>query len=290
MFRLRRYTDDSVSTKKEYSFAFLKALRYFFKFLSQRAKPLEQVNGLIPATGLVKVDANFMTVDEYKRALAWLSGPYGFSNRYLRDASRVVLILGYRCGLRRAEAAYLRLSDFDAAEFLHVRPWLLRKLKTANAVRDLPLRDMMPDDELGEVMAFIASARDRVGFSLEDVLLFSRESRPRVLIDFERVIGKVHCAMRTVDPSLHYHSLRHSCANNLLLRLWPSLHPMARVIFRNHPEAIASLGDSDGLRQRLFGTLDIKGSDLQGIALLLGHGSATVSLGHYIHVLDWHSS
>jgi hypothetical protein len=51
---------------------------------------------------------------------------------------------------------------------------------------------------------------------------------------------------------------------------------------------IASFGDSELFRQQLFGTTAIKGADLQGIALLMGHGSALVSLGHYIHVLDWY--
>jgi integrase len=251
-------------------------------------RPIEAVEGSIPTTGIIKVDANMMTIDEYKVALAWLSGPYGFSGRYMRSASRVVLILGYRCGLRRSEAAYLRLSDFDDGDYLHVRPWFMRRLKTANALRDLPLRVLMPDDELQEVLAFIATARARGRNCSEGALLFAKEENSRVLINFERVIGQVHCAIRTIDPSLHYHSLRHSYCNILLLKLWPSLHPVARLVFRHHPAMIASFGDSELFRQQLFGTTAIKGADLQGIALLMGHGSALVSLGHYIHVLDWY--
>jgi hypothetical protein len=45
--------------------------------------------------------------------------------------------------------------------------------------------------------------------------------------------------------------------------------------------------ESKDFRARLLGD-DVTEADLQGIALILGHGSAATSLEHYIHVLDWY--
>jgi integrase len=290
-FHRERDSDNRHPKGNGYSIALIKALRHFFWFLSQRrGKALAHLKGMLPGTGLLKVDANIITVDEYKAALDWLSGPSGFSDLHLRDASRVALMLGYRCGLRRAEAAYLRACDFDPADHLHVRPCSLRKLKTSNARRDLPLRVLLPTEELEEVLKFV-SARDRAGSNREDALLFSVESNPQAPINFERVIGQVHCALRiaTGDESLHYHHLRHSFANMLLLKLWPALHPVARHVFHHHPATVAWFDEPESFRRQLFGTSAIRGSDLQAIALLMGHGGSATTLEHYIHVLDWYS-
>lgn len=292
VFRRKRDSDNRHPKGNGYSIALIKALRHFFWFLSQRrGKALAHLKGMLPGTGLLKVDANIITVDEYKAALDWLSGPSGFSDLHLRNASRVALIFGYRCGLRRAEVAYLRVCDFDAADHLHVRPWPLRKLKTSNARRDLPLRVLLLTEELEEVLKFVASAREPAGSNREDALLFSVESNPRAHINFERVIGQVHCALRTAtgDESIHYHHLRHSFANMLLLKLWPALHSVARHVFRHHPATVAWFDEPESFRRRLFGTSAIRRSDLQAIALLMGHGGPATTLEHYIHVLDWYS-
>jgi hypothetical protein len=45
---------------------------------------------------------------------------------------------------------------------------------------------------------------------------------------------------------------------------------------------------SEKFRKDLFGTDAIRGSDLQAIALLMGHGSSATTLEHYLHVLDWY--
>jgi integrase len=274
-----------------HSIALIKALRHFFRFLNPRRKEALHLKGLLCGSGLLKVDANMITIDEYKRALDWLSGPYGFSDPHLRITSRIILILGYRCGLRRAEVAYLRVCDFDSAFHLHVRPWLMRKLKTSNARRDLPLRVLLPTEELKEVLEFVTSVRNRAGSNRGEVLLLSAESDPRAPINFKQLIAHVHRAIRTAtgDESLHYHHLRHSFANIILLKLWPALHPVGRQVFRNHPEMLAWFDEPESFRRQLFGTPATTGSDLQAIAILMGHGRAATTLEHYIHVLDWYT-
>ena len=85
-------------------------------------------------------------------------------------------------------------------------------------------------------------------------------------------------------PEFTFHMLRHSAANLWLLKLQPNL--VAKCVFERHPLTLEWI-DEEGFRERLFGT-SIHGSDLQAIALLLGHGSSAVSVEHYLHVLEWY--
>ena len=107
-FRRKRDSHNGEPKGDGYSIALIKALRHLFWFLSPRRERALHLKAMLRGSGLLKVDANIITVDEYKAALDLLNGPYGFSDPHLRIASRITLIMGYRCGLRRAEVAYLR--------------------------------------------------------------------------------------------------------------------------------------------------------------------------------------
>jgi len=244
----------------------------------------------LPNSGLVAVDASFYTVDEYRRALKELSGARPTPDTYQIDAARVALILGYRCGLRRAEAAFLRLSDFDVDNHLHIRPWFLRKLKTANAKRDLPLRLLMTQEEYEEICRFILKVRKLAGGDDSNALLFCSESDALRNLDFDRLIERINDAFRFAlkTDSFRYHHLRHSFANICFLRLRPDLHQTAAHLLRAHKETLEWIRDSESFRKSLFHTTKLEGEDPQAIALLLGHGSAATSFEHYVHVLDWY--
>jgi len=71
------------------------------------------------------------------------------------------------------------------------------------------------------------------------------------------------------------------------LRLSPHLGPVARQILRHHPKTLDLIKNTDGFRKALLTTDKVRGTDLQAIALLMGHGSAATTVEHYIHVLDW---
>jgi integrase len=190
----------------------------------------------------------------------------------------------------------------------------MRKLKTSNARRDLPLGVLIPEDELRLVKHRVARIRGKAEEALRvqaagevaankkkkedrtwrDGLLFPTAKDPFRAVDFETIVGRVHESIRVPkqdfpgDTDFHYHILRHSAANLLLLKLWPALHPVARRILHRHPETLREIRGSEAFRRRLFGTDRLRGSDLQAIALLLGHGSSATSLEHYLHVLDWY--
>jgi integrase len=301
----------------DYSRALLKALGNFIAYLNRGKQASEELTAKLPAAGMILVDATMITVDEFQQALDWFEGPnVSQSQVHLRKAARVALILAFRCGLRRAEIAYLRVSDFDrpmpnedletADLRLRVRPWLLRKLKTANALRDLPLGMLMPVEELREVLDWVDAVRTKGGgnalvFHKTDAKKKSDYAKP---MGFDSVVealteaftknvkGRRGKGRPPIVPDWHMHQCRHAFSNILLLRLWPELHEFASQAFRYHPQTLAWIAGAgtgpEQFRMDLFG-VGIRGSDLQAIALLMGHGASATSCEHYLHVLDWYT-
>lgn len=296
-----------------YSRALLRALGAFVEYLNRGKQASEELTAKLPPAGMITVDATLITVDEFRQALDWFDSPnVNQSQVHLRKVARVALILAFRCGLRRAEIAYLRTCDFDrllpgenletAGLRLRVRPWLLRKLKTANALRDLPLGVLMPADELREVLNWVEGVRSKGGpgalvFHMIGAKKKSDYAKP---MGFASVVAAVTDAFTKkvkgrppIVPDWHLHQCRHAFSNVTLLRLWPELHQFARQVFRYHPRTLEWIlgaeNDPERFRRDLFKVASIRGSDLQAIALLMGHGASATSCEHYLHVLDWYT-
>jgi integrase len=293
----------------------LRALGAFVEYLNRGKQASEELTTKLPPAGMIRVDATMITVDEFRRALDWFdSRHFQQSQVHLRKAARVALILAMRCGLRRAELAYTRVSDIDrpmpnenlltADIRLRVRPWLLRKLKTPNALRDLPLSVLMPVEELREVLDWVDTVRTKGG---RNALVFhkiraentSDYAKPMgfdavvdVLTDAftKNVKGRKGKGRPPIVPDWHMHQCRHAFANITLLRLWPELQEFARQALRYHPLTLAWIAGKDAnpeqFRLDLF-KAGIRGSDLQAIALLMGHGASATTAEHYLHVIDW---
>jgi integrase len=295
-----------------YSRALLKALGNFIAYLNRGKQASEELTVKLPPAGMITVDATMITVDEYRQALDWFEGPnFNQSKVHLRKTARIALILAFRCGLRRAEIAYLRACDFDrllpdeniktADLRLRVRPWLLRKLKTANAFRDLSLGILMPADELGEVLDWVEGVRNKGGghalvFHTVDAKTETDYVKP---MGFDSVVEALTDAFTRkvrgrppIVPDWHMHQCRHAFANVTLLRLWPELHEFAHQALRYHPLTLAWIACTDAnpeqFRKDLFRVASIRGSDLQAIALLMGHGASATTCEHYLHVMDWY--
>jgi integrase len=129
----------------------------------------------------------------------------------------------------------------------------------------------------------------------ECAYIFSPSDNPGATLDFESLIGWIDKAFRgdskrgwySLDPTFHYHRLRHSFCNLVLLKLWPGCaRVFVHLLSGRHIKTKEWLQDSS-FRADLFGT-GITASDMQAIALLMGHGSAATSLEHYTHVLDFY--
>jgi integrase len=282
-----------------YARPLIRALRSFIKCFWNHKAEAREFDNMLPKTGYLHVNADMITVGEFRRALrgmhSWLVD--GKQN-YLVRTARVALILGFRLGLRIAELAFLRVKNFDlpvnhedpalANLHLRVRPWLLRKLKTSNGDRDLPISVLIPPDELKEVLDYVLNS---LGAGKTAPLFGQERDRLRVM-KFNRVVQILKGVFEgepgaRIHNDFHFHLLRHSAANLWLLKLWPGLHEVAQHVFAKDRETLLEIANGEKFRLDLIETTDITGEDLQCCALLLGHGSASVSIHHYLHVLWW---
>jgi len=176
------------------------------------------------------VDANLILEDEYRRAAEWLSSGQksGAGNRpaekQLRQAAKLILLLGFRCGLRRMEVLKLQLTDLNEqypAELL-VRPWEQRRLKTPNATRKLPLHALLLDEELQELREWKRRRQEDNQSTLDpSPFFFSIPGLEYLFVPESIVFPLIHDALRsaTGDRTLHFHHLRHAFSSWLVFAL-----------------------------------------------------------------------
>jgi site-specific recombinase XerD len=242
------------------------------------------------ATGS-KVDANYISETEYRQSLLELTR-FDTVNPRLQKIRRVILMLGYRCGLRRAEAWKLRMCDVQWTHYpvLMVVATSHKSVKSGSAIRQLPLRALLPADELAEFRVWYELRRaeqGHSGFETDKTFLFCHEHSAHSLVDENQIFAALHCVLRTVsgDKSLRYHHLRHSFANNLLM------HSMGLdILVLKSPDSyrIQNIGAEKESQDTLFalplGSTSRK--HLFQVSALLGHGGPDISLLHYIHLCD----
>jgi integrase len=280
-------TEQTVRRNKR---ATIVAIMKFHQFMAKHAgvPPLDELASRLKLRGLLHVDANFVTIDEYLCVLDYISGCQGPADPYLRSVLRLIVILAFRCGLRRCEVLYLLLEDLDAADHLHVRNNDLRDVKTTNSSRSIPAGILLSPQELSELKAFLRQ-RSQAPRTGKYALLFSTKTDVSVPLAPDSLVRQIHIAMRTAlkDSSLKVHHLRHSFATLLTAKLLPNTTSFVHDFLKRHPKTLEWLGDRQAFRERLFGTSDVKGLDLKAISHLLGHGSVATSAEHYIHSLDW---
>ena len=271
----------------------MKALTLFHRYLeiTSPMAPLRSLKNRLSLRGLLPVDANFITIDEHRLVLRFLSRQKSLNDPYLRSALRLLFSVCFWCGLRRAEALLLRVSDLDAAGHLHVRPYAQRKLKTRSSNRSLPAALLMPHEVFTELEQW-AAERARAPKTGAEALLFSVRENASKPLDPDFVFPKLTGAMREAlgDPTLKIHHLRHSFATLLAAKLLPGTQTFASTFLKRHPATVDWLTDEEArnsFRIRLYGTDGIRRLDLQAIAHLLGHSSPATTVEHYVHCFDW---
>lgn len=205
-------------------------------------------------------------------------------------ACLLLAILGFRCGLRRNEARYLRLIDLHdegRAEMI-VRTTRLRGLKSASATRRIPLDTLLLPDEL-RLLRHWKARRLREEKRVErQTLLFCASGLPTTPIPEGKVITTIREAliMVTGDATLRYHHLRHSFVNWLLVRVTGKSHGLRQQApFLDHAEFDDQRVSE--LRAALLGNepLGRKGAYL--VSSLCGHAELGTTFESYIHLCDW---
>ena len=277
-----------------------------------QAEPISAGDILGPEAELQAVDARLVWPDEVSAARRWLEeqGHRGQHPARMRAIS-LLLMLIFRCGLRRMEAFKLRLCDVHPADGgdLRILPHAGRRLKSHSSKRNIPLRALLSIGEHDELMSWLKTRRDEEGvagncdgtqYLFAIPRLATREMElpeggagesdaRQDGLTAENAADWMHAALRAVtgDEALHLHHLRHSFASWTYLRLRISSFPRLAEHFADWPETHRWLQES----RRLVAALIPGGnpgarSAAYATARLLGHSGPEITFEHYIHMSD----
>lgn len=235
------------------------------------------INGQADARASPRV--TLVTERDYRRLMKALSTPDREVHRI--RVLRLVVMLMYRIGLRPGEIVGLEfrhIQGYDlehrcnrtADPVLYLRATSREVLKTSSAVRQIPLRWFLEDEELEELRSYLD---DRLSTFKEQnpgsLLIFTPALGTNTQIQEAETFGLITNLLRQVtgDNNVVAYSLRHSCLTNCFFEL-----------FR-----------PDG--QRRFGKLRRNGhlarETTYAISTLAGHLDPDISLQSYIHLQDY---
>ncbi|WP_375176620.1 hypothetical protein [Marinobacter mobilis] len=239
------------------------------------------------------VDAAILTPVEYHKAKAFLMAR---PEDELACIQLALLIMGFRCGLRRTECWARQYGDFhglgDPAirnpEML-VRPTKLAGVKSDAAIRRLPLCLLLTAEELDWLAGFVRKRQ---------LLRANNNVREPVFADpvsgtfrvteaqaFDGLTAVLKCI--TGDDDARFHQLRHSFASLALMRL------LERKPFDFMPKHWAQ---SNGVElmpvlhdRTHMGTAGLSNPwrALSQLSQWMGHSSERVTLKSYSHLLDF---
>jgi integrase len=278
-----------------------RALCEFHHFLVQRYQfePINPREVLGIGKGLVPVDANLITPDEYAKIYQAIPEtikslhPSLPAQAKLSRAAQLIFMLAFKCGLRRMEVLKLKIADLceHAPAELLIRPSDARRLKTKSATRKMPLYALLSERDLAELRAWKAVRRNESTIQtvhVNEQFLFGIPELGFEVIPQDTLFPVIHHAMRGVtgDLSLRFHHLRHSFANWTFLRLMLSDFASTLELFQNLPETNDFLSKSKQFRDALYGRADPTRRHVYAIASLLGHSGPEISLEHYVHISD----
>lgn len=221
------------------------------------------------------VDANLVDEASYMALWRHLQSITGDSTHY-QLLWQVLVLLLYRCGLRRGEAHELTLADIQQLPEHRIRirvsPSRMTTNKSSNAIRTVgPVQ--LPDEEWRALTALLEHAqretRDRD--SLRDVYLFARPGHGSKLLDEATLFTPITRLLHQVngDTSLRIHHFRHGFA---------SRH------FSGGRTLLASLDETRHRDAQWLASFQHDGAWLR--AYELGHLNPIVSITSYCHTAE----
>lgn len=275
-------------------------IRDFHEFLVKKYKlPASYVATSVIAHNAKRtshmVDANILMPAEYYSAIHFMfqnAKTLDPRHAYLRFAQIALLIIGFRCGFRRNEIYFLKVTDFHYLEEglitarteLEIRFSLERKLKTPSAIRRIPIGIFLNGTEL-EVLNYYLKFRSKNSAGLNlfsepfSDTLYSRELLFTPIISLLKYI--------TRDNSFRFHRLRHSFVT------WMFWHWQSHKYSLDFPLKVnlnhEFMNHLNHSKQVYFSTKNdahIR-SELHAISLITGHSGPSITTFHYLHSLQW---
>lgn len=241
------------------------------------------------------VDANILMPGEYYSAIHFMYQnirTLDSRHKYLRLAQIALLIIGFRCGLRRNEIYFLKITDFHYLEEgliterteLEIKFSSERKLKTPSAIRRIPIGIFLIEPEL-KILNFYFSARvkNNAGeYLFSEPFLDTQYSKEQLFTPIISLLKQI-----TRDNSFRFHRLRHSFVT------WMFWHWQCHKFSFNFPlkkhinhEFMAHLHHAKQVYFSSKNDANIR-SELHAISLITGHSGPSITTFHYLHSLQW---
>ncbi|HIJ96852.1 MAG TPA: hypothetical protein HPP94_14155 [Desulfuromonadales bacterium] len=290
---LRDLYDDAInSAKGKQRQATSFRLTQFHRFLMRNyGTPEIDMSGMVSSSGPPElgVDANLISPSQFRLVQKALGCELPKRSR-LQTIQCLIVILGYKCGLRRDEALSLRIVDLMGTKLPEViiRTSRLFRPKTPDSTRRIPVWLLLDPDELAMLMNWkqLRIAEENRRESLTAFLFGTPGSNniPNEGAIYLPIQASLHQV--TGDATSRYHHLRHSFANRILIMLLPD-----NLFHESLPNALKEMRVDQKTRERiiqgLFGNMDQGRQFLYGLSSLLGHAEVSTTMQSYFHLTDW---
>ena len=237
------------------------------------------------------VDPNLITHAEYFRILDRIEAAWSARRgERQRKMVRLLIVLAFRCGLRRGEIRGLRIEDLLVLGFpeLQIRYRKEDPLKTRNAERRFPIEVLLTDSEWQELWSWLLRRRNEGAKAMD--YLFSIAERKRIPIS---LFGSLNDFLRketryaNEGKGIHLHHLRHAAGAWLFASLMFADSENIESLFPQLHETHLRLRDGKSLRQHLYGHTTQSRKDPFVVASFCGHGSFDTTASSYINIFAW---
>jgi integrase len=263
------------------------ALREYHRHLvhdDYHAKSINEAKVFRVPSGLLPVDARVISLDDLFRAIEIIKTAKNprWTDLYRRIALGQIVVI-FLAGLRRMEALGLDPADVWPSPLfdIFVRENKHRGLKTSNAERRSVLSTFAyPFNELLDYVWDLYDEAKERGTALD------------CGISDDVIVPIIHEALyqATGDDDCHAHTLRHSAAHWMLLRLALSDSDLDYVpnLFPHLPLTMRWLEVSKTFRGLFYLNNDRASSNdhAWAVASALGHSNPNISMRSYVHCLD----
>jgi len=250
------------------------------------------------------VDANLVTFGEYRNILRRIDSDWAPTDGEVRRRiARLIIILSFKCGLRRSEIRRLHISDLliqasGNPSMRHLLELLIRPrekdpLKSRNAVRRICIGAMLTTKELQELKAWYDRRILQKAKMEEHLFAIPEDKLSRIPMSFfEQLNGFLRAITRYAGSGkgIHLHHMRHACHSWLFTSLILSdLGTPLPSLFPDLDETNAWLAEGDFLRRLIYrqSTATPTRKDPYTLVRCAGHADFGVTAGSYIHLFPW---
>jgi integrase len=226
-------------------------------------------------------NANFISENEYYDILLTINSDTSLSKQ-LSTQYAMLIVLGYRFGLRFGEALRLQYRDVQYNQedfYLWIHNSIFGETKSAAGVRIIMLFEDLSDIEKTIVQSSLDYAAESF---LEDsqAAVVTQNIESRGLIDRYSAANYISIKLKMVtgDSSIRFHHLRHAWATRIFTLLNKNIYPSQFNQFTpkdyNNKQLEKFLGAS---KEKHL---------LRSIMTAIGHNRESTTLASYIHTID----